>query len=163
MIFSKSFRRRANRANHFRSQVRFSAHPILQLLANGIVEEAVDCEVAPPRVRHGIAERNLLRMPSVAVVGFRTECRNLKLQIAFDHDDHSKLAPNRNRFFKKSFDLLRQSRSYDVIVLGIASKQHVANATAHPKGGVSCRVKTLHNFDRYGFWIYDIRFTRRSE
>src|SRR5438477_12979646 len=91
MVLGKSFLGQTDGADNLGPQIRLATDPVLQFLVNRIKEEAVDREIAPQRIRHGISERHLLRVPAILVIRFGSECGDLKLMLAFDNNHDAEL------------------------------------------------------------------------
>jgi len=74
MVFGKPFARRADGADDFRAQILFAAYPVMELFRDRIIEKSVHGEVAALRIGLGVAERDLLRMPAVAIIRLGAIC-----------------------------------------------------------------------------------------
>ncbi len=147
MVFGKAFVWRANRANEPGAQVGRAADPIVRLLRDRVVEQAVDREVAARGIRLRIGKPDRFRTPAILVIRLGTKGGDLKLFVAREHDDDAEFAPDRNGLGKERFDFFGPSRGGDVVIARFAAQQKIAHATADPERGVP---GTLERADEVG-------------
>jgi len=84
-------------------------------------------------------------MPAILVICLSAKCRNLKLMVFLDNDDHAELPPNRNRALENLLDFLGPGRCCQVIVLRFPPEQVIPHAPAHPKSRKSRRLQPADN------------------
>ena len=135
VVFGEPFRGRADGADDPRAQVGFAADPVVQLFAHGVVEQAVDGEVAAAGVGHGVAEHDAARAAAILVIGLGPESGDLEGLAVFDHHHNAELASDGQCAPEKAFDLLRQGGGDDVVIARRAAEQEVAHAAADPESG----------------------------
>lgn len=141
IIFGKTFGGRADGAEEFRAQIAFAADPVVELLGDGVEEKAIDGEVAAGGVGLGVAEGDLFRVAAVLVIGLGAKGGDLKFAAGFEDDEDAELAADGNGARENGFDLGGQGRGGDVVVLGFAAEEAVADAAADPVRGVAGRLE----------------------
>ena len=82
MVLRKPFLRHADGADDFRPQILLAPGPVVKLFRNWIVKKSVDGEIAPLRIRLGVAENDLLRTPAVLVIRLGAKGGDLELLFA---------------------------------------------------------------------------------
>src|ERR1035437_9899484 len=166
MVFGEPFARRADGADNFRAQIFFTADPIVELFRDRIVEKSVHGEIAPLRIGFGVAERDLLRMPAVAIIRLGAKRGDLEWPAVFNDDHHTEFASDGDGAFEQFFDLLRQRGRGDVVIARLASQQKIAHAAADPERAEARSLETADNFNGSGtqrlvshwwFTMYDLR------
>jgi hypothetical protein len=141
IIFGETFGGRADGAKEFGAQIAFAADPVVQLLRDGVEEKAVDGEIAAGGVGLGVAEGDLFRMAAVLVIGLGAEGGDLEFAAGIEDDEDAELAADGNGAREKGLDLGGESGGGDVVVLGIAAEEAVADAAADPVRGVAGRLE----------------------
>jgi hypothetical protein len=141
MVLGKTLGGRADGAEEFRAQILLAADPVVQLLRDGIKEEAVDGEVAAAGVGLGVAEGDLFRAAAILVVGFGAEGGDLEFMAGFKDDDDTEFAADGKGAAKEALDLGGQGGGGDVVVLGFAAQETVADAAADPVRGEAGRLE----------------------
>ena len=119
--------------NQLFPQICFTADPIVDLLADGIVEQTVHREITSLRVGFRIAEGHSFRMASIPIISLRSEGSHLELIPAFQNDNDAKLFSDRDRPFEKRFNLIGQCGRGDVVIAGFASDEKIRARIRRPK------------------------------
>ena len=125
------------------AEVRLAADEVEDLAGEGIEEQAVHCEIPPSCVALGVREGNRLRVATIAIRAVRAEGGDLKFPAVFQHDDHTKLRPDRHRAWEELLDFLRTCARGDVDVVGLLSEKPVANTAARKKSLVARRAQAF--------------------
>src|SRR5581483_2066006 len=87
-------------------------------------------------------------VPSVDISLVGPKCRHLKLEIAFQYDDHAKMRADRIGSWKKSLHQIRSCVGGDVVVLWWQTADHVAHATTGEVRDVPFLAQARSNFAR---------------
>src|SRR5438874_5821191 len=87
-------------------------------------------------------------MPAVDVSVIRTKCRNFKLKVVHEHDDHAEMSANCMCAWKNFLDCLRCGAGSDVIILWCDDAHDVAYTPAGEVRGVAALTETRGNFAR---------------
>src|SRR5690242_17579038 len=117
----------------------------MQLPLDGIIEEAVDGEIAAACVCHGVPKDDVRRMASVLIIGFGAKGGHLELVIVFKNNDDAEFAADGNGALEKLLDLVGQSGGDDVVIARFAAEEEIANATADPIGGEAGLLQATDN------------------
>ena len=168
MVFGEPFARRADGADDFRAQIFFTADPIVELFRGRIVEKSVHGEIAPLRIGLGVTERDLLRMPAVAIIRLGAKRGDLEWLAVFNDDHHPEFASDGDGAFEQFFDLFRPRGRGDVVIAAArvpaenrARSRPPRTPGGRPVAGVQQSPRRWSGANVQSFTIYDLRFTRR--
>ena len=96
----------------------------------GIVEKAVDREVASLGIAFGCCEGNRLWMSAVLVSAVRAEGGYLKFEVILQHDNHAECSAHGHCAGEEALHLLGLGTGGDVDVVSFLAEKHLANAAA---------------------------------
>ena len=82
-------------------QIFLAADVIDDLFFDGVIEHAVDREIAAARILLRVGKSHLRRMSAVEVAAFGAERGNLNLHILYQNDNNAKLCANLDRAMEK--------------------------------------------------------------
>ena len=99
VVFAKTFFRFANRTDDFRTQIFFTANPVVDFFCEWIVKEPVHREIPARRISFGIGKNDFLRAAAILIIRLGAESGDLKLVSALDHDDDAKFFADGNDLF----------------------------------------------------------------
>ncbi len=134
LVFAEPGCRIADRSNNAAGQIVLPADEVDHLRSLGVVEQAVDREVAALGVVAGRAEGDGVGMSAVGILGIAAERGHLDLAGPLGPDDghhaegraHGQGSPPAEQLA----DLVGPGARRDVVILGIAAQQLIADATA---------------------------------
>ena len=118
MILAKALGGIANGAQHSGLEIGRAAHPIAQLVSDGIQKESVDGEIAPKRIGFGVTEGDVIRPASIGVTALGAEGGDLKLHAAFQHEHHAETFAHAEGLGKERLHLPRPRVGSQVVILG---------------------------------------------
>jgi hypothetical protein len=116
---------------------------IMENVADRVVEEGVDGEVAPGRVGGGGAEGDGDGVAAVEILSVASERGDLGLDGAVQDADDAEVGADGHVAREQGLDTLRRRAGGHVNVLRIQPQQRVADAPAHPVGFKSVLLETL--------------------
>ena len=119
-------------------------------LAAGIVEQAVDGEVAAAGVLLGAGELDPLRVPAVGVRPLAPEAGHVVLALLQAHEDDAELRPHGDGVLEELHHPSGVGVGGHVPVLRPAAQQQVADAAAGEVGPVAGAAETLDHRRRAG-------------
>ena len=118
-VFLEALPGNSDRAHDSGLEVGPSAHEVEDLAGGGILEEAVDGEVAPAGIDFCIGERHGLGVTPVAVGAIRAEGGDLEFVSGRAHEDDAEMSAYLIAAGKEAEDLLGPGRGGDVIVFPV--------------------------------------------
>ena len=132
-VLAKALRRIADGADAPGLEVCLAADPVVQLVGERIVKQAVDGEVAPQGILACVGEADAAGSSAVGVVALGAEGSHLIFVAGLEHHDHAELFADRDGFTEQVLDLIRRGVGGDVVVGGRLAKPGVAHAAPDPK------------------------------
>ena len=131
MVFAKALGSVADGAQCARGNIRFAAHPVVNLAGDRIEEEPVHGEIAPASVGLRVTELHLARMASIDVFAVGAKGGYFKLFLRLQHQHHAKTFANPDRPREQCLHLFRPRAGGDVVIRRREPAQFIAHATAH--------------------------------
>lgn len=154
LVLLEALARIPDGADDARLEIGAAADVVDHAFLDGIVEKAVDREIAPPGIALGIGKGDGFRVASVAVLAIGAEGGDFVFTAILEHDNDAELRPDRHGAREQALDLFRPGAGGDVIVLGLRAEQQIAHAAASKAGLVSMCAK---GFDKAAGRSFHIR------
>ncbi len=131
-VLAEAFCRGADGADAPGLEVGPAADPVVHLVGERVVKQAVDGEVAPQGILARVGESHAAGAPTVGVVALSAEGGHLIFVAGLEHHDHAVLFANRDGFAEQLLDLIRRGVGGDVVVGRRLAKPVVTHAPTHP-------------------------------
>jgi hypothetical protein len=147
MVFFEPVERIADSGDDSFSKVALTVDIVIELIGNRIVKHSVDGKIAPQGIFPGGSEYHGFRMTAVARSGIAAEGGHLYRLFPIDDGNHTEGFADWKGFRKKRFDLLRPRVGGNVVVLGRAAHEPVADAATGIIGPVSFGLKRLNHLE----------------
>lgn len=147
MVFGEALVGVADGADGFVGEILAAVDEVDDLVGLGVVEEAVDGEVAAGGVAGGVGfELDRLGMAAVEVGAIGTECRDFD---AVPEDD-AEVGADELSAGEEGSEFGGLGVGGDVEILGLAVEEVIADAAADQVGLVAVRVETRENLRHWG-------------
>ena len=142
-VFCKTLRRIADRPHESRGKVGPSANEVDHGVVRRVEKHPIDREIAPTRIFFGRRKIHRYGMATVEVSAIRAKGRDLKLPVAFQHDNDTKMRPDGVGAGEKFLHLFRARVGCDIDVLGRLASNQVAHTAAGEIGDVPGRAQSI--------------------
>lgn len=153
VVFLKASAGIPDGANDSRAQIVESADVVDDCMAGGIVEQAIDGEVASPGILIGAGELDGDGAASIRAADIAAEGGDLKIAIADGHERDAERLADEPRAGEAGGDLVGVRIRRDVDIFAGPAEQRIADATACKIGGESGLIQARGGLARGGIEV----------
>ena len=145
MVLVESFVGVADGANQMLFEVSLATYVVDDFVVDEVEEHSIDGEVAAKCVLACVGEDYFGGSSSVVIGQIGTECGNLDLALADEHNNYAKLGTDSYAARKKFGYRFWCGVGGNVIIVWDLAEQHIANTAAGEQGLVASLVQTSDN------------------